>query len=129
VASNNRLDLLADARLASLLAKGSTLDAAAVPAQQALRTATLGGAEALGLGHLIGSLTPGKSADLMALDLAGFAQAPVFDVASHLIHVSERSQVSDVWVAGDRLKADGRLTREDPDELRAVARRWQDRIG
>lgn len=129
VASNNRLDLLADARLASLLAKGSTLDAAVVPAQQALRTATLGGAEAMGLGHLIGSLTPGKSADLIALDLAGFAQAPVFDVASHLIHVSERSQVSDVWVAGDRLKADGRLTREDPDELRAVARRWQERIG
>ena len=76
-ASNNRLDLLSDMRLASLLAKGSTGDASVVPAQQALWAATLGGANALGLGHLIGSIGVDKSADLIAVDLSDQDLSPM----------------------------------------------------
>ena len=129
VASNNRLDLLDDVRLASLLAKGISGDAAAVPARQALHTATLGGARTLGLGDSIGSLSTGKSADMIALDLSGFELAPLYDVASHLVYCAQRQHVTDVWVAGRRLKDSGHLVREDPQELAALARRWQQRIG
>jgi 5-methylthioadenosine/S-adenosylhomocysteine deaminase len=129
VASNNRLDLLDDVRLASLLAKGTSGDAAAVPARQALHTATLGGARAIGLGDSIGSLSAGKAADLIALDLGGFEVAPLYDVASHVVYCAQRQHVTDVWVAGRRLKDDGQLVREDPHELAALARRWQQRIG
>lgn len=129
VASNNRLDLLGDMRIAALLAKGSTGDAAAVPAAQALHTATLGAAGALGLSGLIGSLTVGKAADLVAVDMSRSELAPVYDVVSHLVHCAERQDVTDVWVAGRRLKEAGALTREDPAELRALADSWRSRIG
>ncbi|MDR2186488.1 MAG: TRZ/ATZ family hydrolase [Azonexus sp.] len=99
-ASNNRLDLFGEMRLAALLAKGVSGDAAALPARQALRMATMGGATALGLGHDIGSLTPGKAADLCAVDLGSLECRPCFDPVSHLVHVAGREAVSHVWVAG-----------------------------
>lgn len=129
VASNNRLDLLGDMRLASLLAKGTSGDAAAVPARQALHTATLGAASALGLGGQIGSLTPGKYADIVAVDMSGLSMSPLYDVVSHLVNCADRRDVTDVWVAGRQLKADGSLTQEDPGELAAIASGWQARIG
>lgn len=127
-ASNNRLDVLADMRLASLLAKGTTADASAVPAPAALRAATLGGASAMGLQDLIGSLTPGKQADVVALDLSRFDLAPVYDVASHVVNVCGRREVSDVWVAGSRRVAGGSLVDLEPSELTSTARGWQERI-
>ncbi len=128
VASNNRLDLMSDMRLASLLAKGATGDAAVLSASQALEMATMGGARALGLESQIGSLAPGKSADMIALDLGSYQQLPIYDIASHLVNVVGREQVSDVWVAGESRVVAGRLTADDPDELRALARSWQERI-
>ena len=68
-ASNNRLDLFQEMRTAALLAKAVSGDAEAMPAHAALRAATLGGARALGLGAVIGSIEPGKAADLVAVDL------------------------------------------------------------
>ena len=68
-ASNNRLDLFAEMRLAALLAKGASGDAAALPAAAALKAATLDAARALNLDSRIGSITPGKCADLVAVDL------------------------------------------------------------
>ena len=129
VASNNRLDLMSDMRLASLLAKGSTGDASVLSAPQALEVATLGGARALGLDSEIGSLAPGKSADMVALDLSSYQQLPVYDVASHLVNVVGREHVSDVWVAGESRVVAGSLTADDPEELRALALSWQERIG
>ena len=128
VASNNRHDLFAEMRLAALLAKGVSGDAAAVPAQQALTAATLGGATALGLGDEIGSLTPGKAADLIAVSLAGADQQPVFDPVSQLVYCAGREQVSDVWVAGERRVAEACLQTDDERELRALAADWQLRI-
>ena len=127
-ASNNRLDILSEARLASLIAKMATADAAALPASVALRMATLDGAAALGLDGEIGSLAPGKQADAVAVDLGSFEQLPCYDPVSQLLHVAGREQVSDVWIAGERLVAKGALVRLDTGELAALARLWQDRL-
>jgi 5-methylthioadenosine/S-adenosylhomocysteine deaminase len=115
-ASNNRLDLLAEARLAALLAKGTSGDATAAPAAAILEAATLGSARALGLAQRIGSIEIGKDADLVAIDLSDVETQPCFDPLSHLVYTCGREQVSDVWVAGIRvvkkrqvLAADGSL--------------------
>ena len=127
-ASNNRLDIFGEARLAALLAKVATGDAAALPAASVLRMATLDGARALGLDADIGSLSVGKQADTVAVNLGAFEHAPCYDPISHLIHVAGRDQVSDVWIAGERIVLDGRFTSLDPNELSALARSWQERL-
>jgi 5-methylthioadenosine/S-adenosylhomocysteine deaminase len=128
VVSNNRHDLFVEMRTAALLAKGTSGDAAAVPAQQALLLATLGGATALGLGHETGSLEPGKAADLIAVDLSGADQQPLYDPVSQLVYCAGREQVSDVWVAGERRMSAGCLQTDDERELRALAVDWQLRV-
>ncbi len=100
-ASNNRLDLLLEARTASLLAKGSSGDAAAFGAHRVLRAATLDGARALGLEHAIGSLVAGKWADLVAIDLSDPDLQPVHDPVAQLIFAAGRDRVTDVWIAGE----------------------------
>jgi 5-methylthioadenosine/S-adenosylhomocysteine deaminase len=127
-ASNNRLDIFGEARVATLLAKVATGDAAALPAEAALRMATLDGARALGLDADIGSLAVGKQADAVAVNLGAFEHAPCYDPISHLVYVVGRDQVSDVWVAGERVVLDGALASLDPAELAARARTWQERI-
>jgi 5-methylthioadenosine/S-adenosylhomocysteine deaminase len=99
-ASNNRLDMPGEMRLAALLAKGASGRADAFKAHQVLHAATLAGARACGLDDRIGSIVVGKDADLAAFDLGALELNPVFDVASHLIFVAGREAVSDVWVAG-----------------------------
>jgi 5-methylthioadenosine/S-adenosylhomocysteine deaminase len=128
-ASNNRLDVFGDMRVAAMLAKGTSGDAAAVAAPVALHLATMGSAAAMGLDQQIGSLSRGKSVDMIAVDLSGFELAPIYDVGSHLVNSAGRENVTDVWVDGNRCKRDGELTRDDPSELVALARTWQQRIG
>jgi 5-methylthioadenosine/S-adenosylhomocysteine deaminase len=99
-ASNNRLDILGEARMAALLAKGTSADATAVPAWQALECATLNGAQALGLAGRIGSIEAGKDADLAAVDLAAIENQPCYDVVSQLLYSAGRENVTHVWVAG-----------------------------
>jgi 5-methylthioadenosine/S-adenosylhomocysteine deaminase len=127
-ASNNRLDVLSEMRLAALLAKVSSGDAAALPAAEVLRMATLGGALALGLDGAIGSLAPGKQADVVAVDLSGIDNVPVYDPVSHLVHVAGRADVTNVWIAGSRLVAHRRLTKLDEAALSVRARSWQARL-
>lgn len=128
VVSNNRHDLFAEMRMAALLAKGISGDAAVLPARQALFAATLGGAAALGLGDEVGSIEPGKAADLTAVDLSGVATQPVYDPVSQLVYCAGREQVSDVWVAGERRVAACCLQSDDEPELRELAADWQLRI-
>ena len=99
-ASNNRLDVLLEGRTAALLAKGSSGNAAAWAAHDTLHAMTLAGARALGLSARIGSIEPGKDADLVAIDLGSPQTAPVFDPVSHLVYAAGREHVTDVWVAG-----------------------------
>jgi len=127
-ASNNDLDLLGEMRTAALLAKGVAGDASVLDAPRALAMATLHGARALGLEDRIGSIVPGKQADLAALRLDALETRPVYNVISHLAYAASRSQVSDVWIAGKR-KLDGRVLVDfDLDDLGERVSRWQDRI-
>jgi 5-methylthioadenosine/S-adenosylhomocysteine deaminase len=127
-ASNNRLDLISEMRLAALLAKVTAGDASALPAATVLRMATLGGAQALSLGGRIGSLEPGKEADLVAVDLGELDDAPVYDPVSHLVHVASRERVTDVWVAGERVVRQRVPVKVDVASLAARARLWQQKL-
>ena len=127
-ASNNRLDLFAEMRLAALLAKGVSGDAAALPAAAALRAATLGGASALNLDSQIGSITPGKRADLVAVDLTSVSSQPVFDPISHLVYVAGREAVRHVWVDGKHIINNHGLAGLDKDDLIARAAYWHTKI-
>ena len=127
-ASNNRLDVCREMHQASLLAKLSSGDASALPAHQALRMATLFGARALGLDSTIGSLRPGKAADLCALRMDEADVQPCFDPVSHLVHVLGRRAVSDVWVAGEQRVTSGKLLQITNTELLSAVRLWQNKF-
>ena len=127
-ASNNDLDMLGEMRTAALLAKAVAQDATAVDAWQALEMATLSGAKALGLDQHIGSLEPGKAADISAIDLSALSCQPVYHPVSQLVYAASRDQVSHVWVNG-QLKVDkGQLVDLDPQQLQAQAQAWADKI-
>ena len=127
-ASNNRLDLFEEMRIAALLAKGASNRANTVPASTALHMATLGAARALSLDDRIGSIVPGKLADLIAVDLDALPLSPVYHPVSHLVYAAGRHDVSHAWVAGRLVLERGRLTTLDEGALRAKARAWQGRI-
>jgi 5-methylthioadenosine/S-adenosylhomocysteine deaminase len=119
-ASCGALDLLAEARMAALLGRSG--------ARTALRMATLGGAAALGLQQEIGSIEPGKAADLVCIDLSALECQPVGDAADAAVFGATRSYVSDVWIAGRAFVASGRSLAFDSEELRATAAQWQHRL-
>ena len=127
-ASNNDLDMFDELRTAALLAKAVARDATAMDAAQTLHAATLGGARALGLGERIGSIEPGKDADLICVRLDTIESLPVYHPISHLVYASSRQQVSDVWIAGRQQLRDSVLPDTDLDALAAKARRWGQRI-
>jgi 5-methylthioadenosine/S-adenosylhomocysteine deaminase len=127
-ASNNRLDLFQEMRLAALLAKGQSGRADAINAHQALRMATLGGAQALGLDTTIGSITPGKMADLCAISLDCIELTPCYDPASHIVYAAGREHVSEVWVAGRIRVKKRQLLENNQIELIKVATLWQNKI-
>ncbi|MCG8369417.1 MAG: TRZ/ATZ family hydrolase [Proteobacteria bacterium] len=127
-ASNNLLDMFSEMRSAALLAKGVSGDASALPAAGALSMATIAGARALGLERHIGSIEPGKLADLACVDLGTPNSQPVYDVVSQLVYATRADQVADVWVGGRHLLDDGRFTRLDPAAAGARADEWRARI-
>ena len=127
-ASNNRLDMLGETRLASLLQKGTTGDAAALPAHQKLEMATLNAAKALGWQDEIGSLVAGKAADMTAIDLSSIETQPVYDPVSHIFHAAGRENVSHVWVNGELLLENRVLMKQDIAELKTKAALWQQRF-
>ncbi|MBK3476658.1 MULTISPECIES: TRZ/ATZ family hydrolase [Pseudomonas] len=127
-ASNNDLDLLGETRTAAMLAKAVAGSATALDAHRALRMATLNGARAMGLDSQIGSLEVGKAADIVAFDLSGLAQQPIYDPVSQLIYATGRDCVKHLWVAGKPLLDDRQLTRMDEQQLTATAIAWGHRI-
>jgi 5-methylthioadenosine/S-adenosylhomocysteine deaminase len=127
-ASNNDLDMFGEMRTAALLAKAVANDASAFDAASALRAATLGGAKALGWEERIGSIVPGKAADLVAVRLDAIETEPMYNAISQLVYATGRHQVSDVWIAGIRKLLEGELVDLDPGEIRAKARRWRERL-
>ena len=129
-ASNNRLDMLSEMRLAALLAKGNSGDATAISTQKALEMATINGARALNLSDKIGSIEIGKLADLTAVDLSQCETAPLYDAISHLVYAAGREHVSHVWVNGDlkyqkMAESVGVFSGIEPQELKQIIAKWQ----
>jgi len=127
-ASNNDLDMFGEIRTAALLAKAVANDASAWSAADTLRAATLNGAKALGWADRIGSIEPGKAADLTAIDLNTIETQPLYNVISQLVYATGRHHVTDVWIAGQRKLHNGSLVGMDTHALIAKAGHWRDRI-
>ncbi len=125
-ASNNDLDMFEEVRLAALLAKGATGDPTVVPATTALLMATRMGAQAIHLAHLIGSLEPGKRADLILVDITPLHNAPRFrrdpdGIYAQLVYAAKSTDVTDVMVNGRWLMRERRLLTVQEEELLAQA--------
>lgn len=116
--SNNNLDMFGEMHAAALLAKVSTMDATALPADQVLKMATINGARALGLEEITGSLEVGKFADIVAVNFDTIETIPVYDPVSHLVYCSSRDHVSDVWIAGKQCMTDRVLNSIDENKLK-----------
>ena len=127
-ASNNDLNLFGEMQTAALLAKLSSEDATALPAVEALAMATINGARALGLEDRIGSLEPGKLADLIAVDLSQPETQPLYHPLSQLVYACNGSQVTHSWIGGVQVMDQRQLTRIDPSALGTRTRAWRDRI-
>lgn len=127
-ACSNDLSMLAELQSAALTARGFTPTPSPIPPHEWLHAATLGGARALGLAEVTGSLVAGKWADLCCIDLARAHTQPVYDPAAQLLFAASRDQVSDVWVAGRQLLQAGRLTHLDLEDVLRRAQYWQARI-
>jgi 5-methylthioadenosine/S-adenosylhomocysteine deaminase len=113
---------------ASVGALAAALLAPGLGADDSLRLATLGSAATLGLSSAIGSLEPGKAADMICLDLDSLACQPDASPASAVLFGATRQQVSDVWIAGRAAVAAGRLLAFDEQELAHLAQDWAQRI-
>ena len=127
-ASNNTLDLFDSARLAALQAKLHSSDATALNATQSLHLATQGGANALGLGEQIGSLSIGKQADIIAIDTHQPGMQPVHNPISQLIYTQAGSAVNHVWIDGQAVVRSRELLNIDLAELLANTKAWRDKL-
>ena len=131
-ASNDKLDMLGETRLAAMLAKAVAQDPTAAPVHDMLEAATLGGARALHWDDEIGSIEPGKAADLFAINLATPESLPVQDPAAQILYSAGRECITHTWVAGRQImsKAVGAQFPElnAAREAVAVAHSWQNRI-
>jgi cytosine/adenosine deaminase-related metal-dependent hydrolase len=119
-ASNDSQDMLQAVKLAALLQKVHHVDARVTSADEVLRMATIDGARALGLDHLVGSLEVGKRADLV-LYQGTVDVAVLHDPVGQLVYGASPRSVRDVWVDGRRLVADRRPTTLDEAGLVAGA--------
>ena len=125
VASNNNLDMINEMRTATLLSKVSTLNPESLNVDDTIELATLNGARALGMDKKIGSLQPGKAADMIAIGFDEIETLPMFDPLVQIVYASSRHQVSDVWVAGKQLMKDRQLLTLDEKALKEKARLWR----
>ena len=125
-ASNNDLDMFEEVRLAAFVAKAVTNDPTSLPAPQALLMATRLGAQALHIGHLTGSLTPGRRADLILVDISPAHNSPSFrrsadNTYAQIVYASKSTDVTDVMINGKWVLRDRGLLTLNEDELLAHA--------
>ncbi|MEY8355826.1 amidohydrolase [Lachnospiraceae bacterium 54-53] len=117
-ASGNTLDIITQMKLCADFHKNETRDRSAFPAETIVAMATVLGAKALGLSGITGSLEPGKQADLVLVETRSPNMFPVYDPYSALVYSANPSNVEAVYVAGECLVKDKRLSKEDMAELR-----------
>ncbi len=127
--SNNDLDMIGEMRSAALLGKITANDPRATSAETVLKMATINGARTLGIDHITGSLTKGKSADFIAINMDEIETQPLYHPVSQIVYATSRQQVSDVWCAGRRLLKDRELQTLDEKALLATAKAWRNKIG
>lgn len=127
-ASNNTLDLLRDMQLAALLHKGISGDPTALPARTMLELLTVRGAEVLGLGERIGTLSEGRDADLICVSIDGPHTAPMYDPFSHMAFAARASDVRHVMVRGAVLVRNRELKTLDRERIEAQAREFSESI-
>jgi 5-methylthioadenosine/S-adenosylhomocysteine deaminase len=123
--TNNSMDLLSEARLAALVGKMQADDPEVLTVRQMVRMLTIDGARVLGIDPLVGSIEPGKRADLVVFDTTRLECTPAHDPASNLLYSMSPRSVRDVLVDGELLVRDGKLVRDDE---AALARRHR-RLG
>lgn len=121
-ASNNTLDLLRDVQLAALVYKGIAGDPTCMPARTVAELLTIGGARVLGLADLIGSLEPGKRADVVCIGVDRPHAVPVFDPYAHLAYAARAADVRHVVIDGRVVMEDSELTTLDEPRLLTEAR-------
>jgi 5-methylthioadenosine/S-adenosylhomocysteine deaminase len=127
-ASNNDRDMFAAMRQAAFVHKLVTMDPRAIPAPTALRMATIQGARALGMEETIGSLEPGKRADLIVVSMSAARQTPMYDPLSHLVYVTRGDDVRTTIVNGKVLMRDRHVLTLDEGAVLAEARRWAGKV-
>lgn len=127
-ASNNDLDMFGELATAAMLAKAVAKNAAALPAMDALRMATINGARAMGLDQDIGSLEAGKMADVVAVRLNDLNSLPLYNPVSQLVYSTRSDQVSHVWVGGRQLINQGKFTSLNTSKITEQTREWQSRL-
>ena len=127
-ASNNDLDMFEAMRQASFLAKLSTMDPTAVPAQTALDMATILGAKALHMEGLVGSLEAGKRADIITVGMSATRQTPVYDPVSHLVYVTRGDDVRTTIVNGKVLMRDRQVRTLNRAEVIADANKLAQKV-
>ncbi len=127
-ASNNTLDILAEASLAARLHKAASGDPTVLSAPEVLKMATLWGAQSLGLADRVGTIQVGKEADLLLLGLSAPHLTPLYNIHSHLVYAARASDVRAVLVRGKVLVNDGKLLSADEGEILEKARWWARRI-
>jgi 5-methylthioadenosine/S-adenosylhomocysteine deaminase len=127
-ASNNDLDMFEEMLTAALLAKHTSGDPTVAPAAAVLEMATLGGARALGMEDRIGSLEPGKRADLVVVGLDEPRLHPIYDPVSHLVYAAKGADVRDVVVEGRVIMRGRRVLTLDEKAVVAEADRLRDQV-
>jgi 5-methylthioadenosine/S-adenosylhomocysteine deaminase len=127
-ASNNDLDMFEAMRMASLLHKVQTQDPRAASARTVLRMGTIGGAHALGLGERIGSLEPGKQADVIVVRMSAARQTPVYDPASQIVYTTRGDDVQTVIVDGRMLMRDRSVLTLDEPAVLKEANEWAAKV-
>ena len=127
-ASNNDLDMFEAVRQAAFLAKLQTGDPRAVPARTALEMATIEGARALGMEAQIGSLEPGKRADVITVSIGAARQTPLYDVLSHLVYTTRGDDVRTTIVNGRVLMRDRQVQTLDEGAVLAEARAYAEKV-
>lgn len=127
-ASNNDLDILGEMRTAALISKGMNTESSILPAYQLIEMATMNAATALNLNGITGSLTKGKAADIISIDLNTIESQPLYDPISHIVYATNRNQVDNVWVAGKQLLQDKVLTTIDEKMVLYRTNDWQKKI-
>ena len=127
-ASNNDLDMFESMRAASFLQKVATRDPTAVSAKTAVQMATIGGARVLGMEQQIGSLEPGKRADIIIVSMSAARQTPMYDPISHLVYVTRGDDVQTTIVNGTVLMRNRRVLTLDASAVLKESQVWAAKV-